>query len=349
MQQGRARMHKPRRLDAGLMKWAAAAALLMAAAGCKSESNERAQSVASTQTEARVQALVDKTKSQMVFVQGGGFWLGDFGELMDDRAKKNNTPPGPNAKPGDNLPFSIAEDNKPPKWVTLDGFHMQKFKVTYDDFDVYVAANGLPPHPPQGDETFQRVWQDARTSGNIPAGVNWHQAKGYCQWLGKVTGLPFDLPTEAQWEYAASNRTNSYRHPYPTDTGLLREGQTHPGFEQKQKLIGDGMLYPVGLFAPNGLGLHDLVGNGFDWVNDWYAADAYQSGPVHNPTGPASGSEKVLRGKPPSEDWIDGFPHLDRYHHHPDVRRSKSGKVYAFVEQGFRCVVNKSTLLTEKP
>lgn len=323
--------------------------LALALVGCHSDSKDRARVANSPETQARVKALVDKTLGQMVFVEGGGFWLGDFGELMDDHAKKHNIPPGPDAKPGDNLPFSIGEDNKPPKWVTLDSFHIQKFKVTYDDFDVYVAANGLPPHPPLGDETFQRVWQSARTRGDIPAGVNWYQAKGYCQWLGTVTGLPFDLPTEAQWEYAASNRTNSYRHPYPTDTGLLREGQTHPSMEQQNQMSGFGKPYPVGRFAANALGLYDLVGNGFDWVNDWYAADAYQSGPSHNPTGPASGSEKVLRGKSPADGWAFGFPHLDRYHKPPGPHESKVGGEYPFYRESFRCVINKAAPLTRSP
>jgi formylglycine-generating enzyme required for sulfatase activity len=319
-------------------------------AGCdaqarkEKEARERAQS---PQAQQRVKALLDKTRQQMVFVAGGGFWLGDFGLVMDGKAKANNQPPGPDAKLGENLPFTSDEDNKPPKWVTLDGYSLQSHKVTYDDFDVYVMANALPAHPPEGDETRQRIWRRSRLSGDTPADVTWHQAKAYCQWLGKVTGLPFDLPTEAQWEYAASSRTNSYRHPYPTQTGLLEEDVTHPSYEKKKSLQRGrfSVLYPVGRFSPSKLGFYDLVGNGFDWVNDWYAADAYQHGPVHNPLGPRTGTEKVHRGMSSGDGWTFGFPHLSRYHSPPEGKTNSKGERHPPIELGFRCALNQPTAL----
>lgn len=314
--------------------------------GCEWWAQRQADKLAqSPETQAKVKALVEKSLKQLSHVQGGGFWLGDFGVLMDDHAKANDIPPGKDAKPGENLPFTIPTDNKPPKWVELDGFSIQQYKVTYGDFDVYVQANALPAHPPKGDDDFHAIWRDARTADDVPAGVAWQQAKDYCLWLGKLTKRPFDLPTEAQWEYAASNRINSYRHPYPTDTGLLDEGRTHPTFKQKEKLIGPrGALYPVGRFTPSPLGLYDLVGNGFEWVNDWYAPDAYQSGPVKNPRGPESGTDKVLRGMPRGEDFR-AFAHAERYHENPVTYILPSyNKPFPFTSEGFRCVVNSPTL-----
>jgi len=328
----------------------AAVALLLSVAGCEREARARQEQASSPETAQRVRALVGKTLQQMAFVPGGGFWLGDFGILMNDNAKKNDIPPGPDAKPEENnLPFTAAVDNKPPKWVTFDGFHIQKYKVTYEDFDVYVAANALPAHPPQGDEIFQLIWQDARRHGDNPAGVTWYQAKAYCQWLGKVSRLPFDLPTEAQWEYAASNRTNSYHHPFPTQTGLLKERVTHPSFRQKEELTGPRAdVYPVGRFEPNRLGLYDLLGDGFDWVNDWYSERTYQSEPTHNPKGPVDGTEKVLRGKSSFDDWVSAFPHITRYHQRPDKKVDAAGKQFALDEEGFRCVVNQPTPLAAR-
>lgn len=317
-----------------------------ALSGCEWWAQRQAQELAqSPQTKARVEALVAKSLKHLRFVEGGGFWLGDFGMLMDDNAKKNDIAPGPDAKPGDNLPFTIDEDNKPAKWVELDGFSIQRYKVTYGDFDVYVAANALPVHPPKGDDdSFHPIWHRARTADDVPAGVSWHQAKGYCEWLGKLTGLPFDLPTEAQWEFAASNRTNSYRHPFPTATGLIEEGRTHPTHEETTKLTRNrwGGLYPVGHYAPSPLGLYDLIGNGFEWMNDWYAANAYQHGPARNPQGPTSGTEKVLRGKPSNEDFGSAFPHVTRYHKNPALYLSPvDGKPFPFIRESFRCVVNQ--------
>lgn len=317
--------------------------------GCNNDAQKTEQTAKSSVQES-VRVLLHKSISNLVFVEGGGFWMGDFGVLMDASAKKGDIPPTPGATPGDNLPFTIHEDNKPPRWIRLSGYSMQKYKVTYDDFDVYIAANALPAHPPKGDEAFQRVWRKSRVSGDLPVGVTWYQAKAYCKWMADVSGLPFDLPTEAQWEYAASARVNSYRHPYPTQTGLLKEDVTHPSYEKLKEIMPPrAQVYPVGQFAPSKLGFYDLVGNGFDWVDDWYAADAYSKGPTENPRGPKDGTEKVARGKPPSEDWVLGFPHLGRYHFPPDGPVSSDGKRYAPAANGFRCVVNRSTPITQAP
>lgn len=325
--------------------------ITFAIGGCSAEA-ERQTAANSPETQARTKALIDKTLQQLVPIKGGSFWLGDYGQLMpsDGEGKFDEFPhPGPDLRPEDeHLPLTYHTDNKPPRWVTLDSFQMQAYKVTYDDFDVYVAANALPPHPPEGDESYHRIWAKARTSGSIPAGVKWQQAKDYCLWLGKVSGLPFDLPSEAQWEYAASNGQNNVRHPYPTPIGKLEENRTHPSFKKKDELIGlRGALYPVGLFAPSPAGLYDLVGNGFDWVDDWYVPDAYARGDSHNPRGPATGTEKVLRGKSPGDDWVIGFPHLARYHENPEVAKFMSSgkeKIAPFVTESFRCVVNQEKL-----
>lgn len=311
--------------------------------GCEWWAQREAQKVAqSPETLAKVAALKAKTLKQLSHVSGGTFWLGDFGVLMDQKAKDTDARPGPDAKPGEGLQFTIDTDNKPPKWVELDGFSIQQYKVTYGDFDVYVQANALPAHPPKGDESFHRIWQRARTADDVPAGVAWQQAKDYCLWLGKITGLPFDLPTEAQWEFAASNRINSYRQPFPTKTGQIVPGKSHPTFKQKEKLIGRGSIYPVGRYEPSRLGLYDLVGNGLEWMNDWYVPDAYRHGPSKNFTGPASGAEKVLRGKSAHEDFSP-FPHLMRYHENPLYTKIGERKEhFPFVSESFRCVVNRA-------
>jgi formylglycine-generating enzyme required for sulfatase activity len=310
--------------------------------GCEWWERRQAQQLAQApETQAKVEALKAKTLKRLSHVPGGTFWLGDFGVMLDQQAKDTDARPGPDATLGDGLPFTVDTDNKPPKWVELDGFAIQQYKVTYGDFDVYVQANALPAHPPKGDDDFHRIWRDARTGDDVPVGVAWQQAKDYCLWLGKVTGLPFDLPTEAQWEFAASNRVNSYRQPFPTKTGQMTPGKSHPTFKDKEALIGQGSIYPVGRYESSPLGLYDLVGNGFEWMRDWYAPDAYRHGPSKNPTGPATGREKVLRGKSAHEDFSP-FPHLMRYHKDPAKHVSKVDNApYPYDSESFRCVVNQ--------
>ena len=298
----------------------------------------------SPEVQAKVDELVARSRVRLSYVPAGGFWLGDPGTLMTDRLKETGAVLGPDAKPTDNPPFTLGEDNRPPRWVTLDAFSIQQLKVTYGDFDIYTEANGLPRHPPQGDEkSFGSIWVRARTADDVPAGVTWTQARAYCQWLGKVSGMPFDLPTEAQWEFAASNGRKTYWEPMPTDNGLMDLGRNHPSFKWKEEHIGyRGVLYPVGRFPPSKLKLHDLVGDGFEWTLDWHAPDAYQlMTQTHNPTGPTAGNAKVKRGKPINEDIaFTGFPHTVRYKDSPESKTFK-GRPWAYTAEATRCVVNQ--------
>ena len=199
---------------------------------------------------------------------------------------------------------------------------------------------------------FGGVWAKSTYFGRNTGRVTWSQAKGYCQWLGKVTGLPFDLPTEAQWEFAASNRENSWKHPFPTQTGLMKQGVTNPTDEEQEKMLGRrGVLYPVAKYEPSPAGLYDMIWDGFDWVNDWYAPDAYAHDADHNPTGPASGTEKVLRGSATEDSPNVGFQYLDRHHEKPEeCWLNFMGKPTRcpFVQESFRCVINQSTPLPDK-
>ena len=76
---------------------------------------------------------------------------------------------------------------------------------------------------------------------------------------------------------------------------------------------------PIGSYAPNAYGLYDVAGNAWDWVNDWYDPKYYHTSPATNPTGPAHGSTRVLRGGA----WLL-FPQFCRVAHRfregPDIR-----------------------------
>ncbi|WP_298845453.1 SUMF1/EgtB/PvdO family nonheme iron enzyme, partial [uncultured Salinicola sp.] len=164
-------------------------------------------------------------------------------------------------------------------------------------------------------------------------------------WLAKETSLPFSLPTEAQWEYAA--RSGGKFIPYGTITGALEKGTSIPTLADVDKSTGAGdnsiyAPYPVRLYPPNSLGLYQMGDNGYVWTFDWYQPDYYQYSPKENPKGPSGGSEKVVRGLAPGE-GLGGALTMERYHRRPGLMSSGDDKSSA-VPYTFRCVLNDKSL-----
>lgn len=239
-----------------------------------------------------VLSTVVRSLDDMVFVEGGEFEMGDFGAPCDfDQSDMGAWPYG--YTPEELCPITGARDDQLHK-VQLSSYHLSRYQVRLSDFDLFRTSKGLPFF----DEEFRtRKKLESRYRPNNPAPVkDWQEAKDYCLWLGDVSGYPVDLPTEAQWEYAARSR-GQYVH-YPTDTGSLDLGRNIPIDDEP------GIL-PVGQFPPNPLGLYDMAGNATDWVNDWYASDYYLKSDVKDPQGPISGTQKVRRGSDYFEDmWM---------------------------------------------
>ena len=220
--------------------------------------------------ESDIERVIQQTLDNMVFVEGGSFIMGDFGKL-----ERNS----------DGSQFlahwSSDKDDDFLHKVTLDSFSINKYEVTWEEFDTFSRAtnrqlyeDGLWFHKPQ-----------------IPAFMpNWNEAKAYCDWLAKQTGLAFDMPTEAQWEYAA--RSRGLNVPFGTNDGMIdRNGSNISGWYDDPKHAATGDYYP-----PNPLGLHHMSGNVSEYVKDWYAEDYYQHSPELNPQGPDTGQKKVIRG-----------------------------------------------------
>lgn len=231
----------------------------------------------------RVAKLKKKATNDLVFIKGGTFMMGDFGPLWTKEQRY----------------YTAGLDNKPPRRVALTSFSIARYKATYAELDVFADATGQPR---VGMQWNDGVWRHPL----IPAGMYWKNAKDYCMWLGQETGVPFDLPTEAQWEYAA--RSGGQFFIWATDNGSLDRGRNIASAEQEDNLkpiVEKGlnyttraMAYPVGIFPPNPIGLYDMNGNGGEWVQDWYAADEYSKGTALDPKGPASGTKRVVRGQP---------------------------------------------------
>ncbi|WP_350304643.1 formylglycine-generating enzyme family protein [Photorhabdus viridis] len=270
---------------------------LLVLVGCKGEKKIQVEQ----------QALVKEALAEMAPVEGGSFMMGDFGPQM-----------------GKHIPLTPDQDNKPEHKVTLDSFSIAKYKVTWGQLNRYWAILGKPKSDAYNSMKGNSGEYFARISGdNYPASVEWQEAKDYCQWLGKVSGEPVDLPTEAQWEYAARSRGQLFIFANNNNRFALGNNFTD-------------LVSPVGSYPPNPLGLYDMMGNGKDWVNDWYAADYYQNSPERNPQGPEQGDKKVMRGIAGKDESLSTT--VTRSNTSSDS--FKNGDHY-LPGYGFRCVINR--------
>ncbi|MBF7978981.1 MULTISPECIES: SUMF1/EgtB/PvdO family nonheme iron enzyme [Rahnella] len=229
----------------------------------------------SAENKQQSQKVVKRSLDNMVLVKGGEFLMGDFGPLV-----------------GEKIPFSINSDDKTLHKVILDDFMMSKYKVTNEDYNNYVKLAG-------GEKiSISALYRQHSKllDGNISVNIPWKMAKDYCLWLAKVSGKKIDLPTEAQWEFAARSRGKYL--PYATNNGTIIRGLNIPTYEEID-IGSDGLslpIYPIGKYPPNPLGLYDMGLSGAEWTNDWYSKDYYAHSPVKNPQGPDTGEKKVRRG-----------------------------------------------------
>ena len=140
----------------------------------------------------------------------------------------------------------------------------------------------------------------AQTDDHPVVNVTWNDAQALAQWLSAQEGRRYRLPTEAEWEYTCGGST----HPAPASL----EGQANvfdtdsarnwPQWANRAFPFRDGFAFtaPVGTFAANGFGVHDMLGNVWEWTADWYGEDYYANSPAEDPQGPAQGEIKVRRG-----------------------------------------------------
>ncbi len=192
------------------------------------------------------------------------------------------------------------ERSRPVHAVTLSAFEMSATEITVGQFKQFVQASGYSTEAERGGGGFvytggkweQKAdanWRNtylAQTDDHPVVMVSWNDAKAFCLWIGKQTGRRYDLPTEAEWEYACRAGTTTEYYTGNSEGSLSRAGWFGGN-------SGSG-THPVGQKEPNGFGLYDMHGNVWEWCSDWYGS--YSSASQSNPTGPASGSSRVARG-----------------------------------------------------
>jgi len=166
-------------------------------------------------------------------------------------------------------------DDETQHQVTLTrDFWISKYEVTQSQYQSVMGSN---PSYFSG-------------ANNPVENVTWYNANEFCQAVGG------QLPTEAQWEFAARGGNKSQGYIYSGSNNLNDVGwhwENNSDYGTK----------PVGQKLPNELGIYDMSGNVWEWCSDWYSD--YSSGAVTNPTGPSSGTYRVLRGG----GWNDDEPY----------------------------------------
>jgi formylglycine-generating enzyme required for sulfatase activity len=211
---------------------------------------------------------------QMATIDGGSFMMG---------SKDDN---------------QIAEtDEQKQHKVVINTFSINKFEVTVWEWKDYCkkTKKKMPATPAWG-------WNDNNPINNI----TWVEAIQYCNWLSKQDGLKpayaiagpnitcdfaangYRLPTEAEWEFVAKGGKKSKGYAY-SGSNKIDDVAWHLKNSQKKPHV-------VGTKMPNELGIFDMNGNVWEWCWDWYNKDYYKIEDTNNPTGPARGENKTVRG-----------------------------------------------------
>ncbi len=159
---------------------------------------------------------------------------------------------------------------------------------------------------------------------------NWQDARDYCQWAGQQIGQQWDLPTEAQWEFAARDRGENkpFAYDFPVDKVSYES-------DEIEGLIVSPYSEPVGAMAANKLGLYQMNGNASDLVYDWYAEGWPYTETVVDPTGINTGVKKVVRG---------GHKGNSPLHNTNFSRHSVTSNKEASPLRGWRCAQSPITL-----
>jgi sulfatase modifying factor 1 len=164
--------------------------------------------------------------------------------------------------------------------VWTDAFQLAATQVTNAEYERVLLATSTTPPPFWRDPNFTHPQQPV-------AGVSWHEATRYCEWLSSQTARAYRLPTEAEWERAARGGFEQKNYPW--------------GDEPPQSLPNYGTRWqkgpePVARYKPNAFRLYDIGDNVHEWCSDWYDPNYYAASPDRNPRGPSAGTRKSSRG-----------------------------------------------------
>ncbi|MEM7111885.1 MAG: SUMF1/EgtB/PvdO family nonheme iron enzyme [Chloroflexota bacterium] len=217
--------------------------------------------------------------------------------------------------------LNVDKDEFPQHAVTLTGYWIDQFEVSNERYRICVNDGVCAASLLATDSNFNDTNQPV-------VGISWHNAVAYCKWAGGR------LPTEAEWEYAARGAENQiFPWGNELDGNYLNFCDANCEYtDWKDESYNDGykQTAPIGTYVENKswVAVYDMPGNVWEWVNDWYDPNYYERSPVVNPTGPANGTTKVIRGG----SWFNEIQKARATH------RSVKNPSAASNTIGFRCV-----------
>jgi formylglycine-generating enzyme required for sulfatase activity len=194
-------------------------------------------------------------------------------------------------------------DENPKHNVTLSDYYVGRYEVTQGLWKAVMGSN------PSSDCGSYGI------GDNYPVYcVSWNQVQTFITALNDMTEKNYRLPTEAEWEFAARGGNSSQGYKY-SGSNTIGDVAWYSGNSGSSTHI-------VGTKVPNELGIYDMSGNVWEWVNDWYGS--YSNGAQTDPIGPSSGSFRVIRGG--SWRYGAGICRVSfRNNNYPDYRNSDLG------------------------
>jgi formylglycine-generating enzyme required for sulfatase activity len=187
----------------------------------------------------------------------------------------------------------VAYDNEKPqhKVRITKPFYIGKYPVTQQEWHKVMGNN-----PSEFREISEGIFFKAVRQINLKnpvESVSWHDCHEFIIKLSQKEGKKYRLPTEAEWEYAARGTADSttifFVYTFGDDPSLLGD---YAWYDENS----ESTTHPVGKKKPNSWGLYDMMGNVWEWCEDWYDREYYKKSPESDPRGISNGSERGTRG-----------------------------------------------------